>query len=161
MLVPLDHPALRRKAEPAQIGPSTNALIKKLRKTLKGTTGVGIAAPQIGESIQVFLLDVPNNPKTTPRLILNGKSTSLADIRPLAVINPEIQCEGETKTEEEGCLSLPGTNVPVPRTNRVTLKFLNEDGQLVTLETQGFLARVIQHEFDHLQGKLITDFSQT
>ena len=77
----------------------------------------------------------------------------------MKLINPVIKCKkGELVSMEEGCMSLPGITVPVVRSSEVVVETKNERGQLVEIEAEGFLARVLQHEIDHLNGKLIIDY---
>ena len=105
-------------------------------------TAVGLAAPQVGESLQLSVIDVSQGTDENELLVL---------------INPEIlEAEG-SETDDEGCLSFPGITLPVKRNTRIYLKNTDLDGKEIKREIDGFLARVIQHEIDHLNGKLIID----
>lgn len=167
-LVENTHPALRQICQPAELNSDTFRLAKKLVAILKKTTGIGLAAPQIGSNLAVFIVDVSHksqnnwtNPKEVLPTMLDGKSVALSEIRPLIVINPETETFGTLETRPEGCLSLPNIEVPVTRPTSVKLTYTGADGKKHKLETNGLLARVIQHEYDHLQGRLITDFQKT
>lgn len=160
-LVDKSHPALRQKAQEVPgLTPEVRKLIKGMRKTLGASTGVGLAAPQVGESVAVFLLDVPSNPNQLP-IRVDGKTVAQSSLRRMAVLNPKLTVSGENETDTEGCLSLPGEPyVPVTRKTHVELEFLAEDGEIHKIQADGFFARVIQHEFDHLQGILISDYQK-
>ena len=105
-------------------------------------SAIGLAAPQIGKSLQLSVID-----------------TSIGEDKDdlLVLINPEIlEAEG-SEVDDEGCLSFPGINVPVKRNTRIFLKSIDINGKEIRVEIEGFLARVIQHEIDHLKGVLIID----
>lgn len=126
------------------------ALIDDMVRVMRESQGVGLAAPQIGESLKIVVLEHIPGPKDDP-----------TDAVPLQVlINPKIISRSqETDTLEEGCLSLPGIDVPVERSKRVKVRALTPIGATVQFPANGFHARIIQHELDHLDGKLITDYS--
>jgi peptide deformylase len=111
--------------------------------TLHNTaTAVGLAAPQVGESIRLSVIDITMGQDEKELLVL---------------INPEIlEAEG-SETDDEGCLSFPGLSMGVKRNTRILLKNFSLDGKEVKREIDGFLARVVQHEIDHLDGVLIID----
>ena len=140
-------PILKKKASPvAKVDDSTRALVKDMFETMYAADGVGLAAPQIGVSQRVIVLD------TTPRQ---------PESRPLAMINPEIVAmDGET-TYTEGCLSIPGEAEDVDRAARITVRFLDPDGAEQTLECDGLLAIAVQHENDHLDGIVFVDHVST
>lgn len=118
------------------LAPEIQELLPKMIKTMHKEHGVGLAAPQIGLSIRVAVAEV------------EGKEYYL--------INPEITSLSQEKIlSEEGCLSLPGEFFPILRSETVTVKYLNEKGLPKKLRATGFLATVIQHEVDHLDGILI------
>jgi peptide deformylase len=118
-------------------------LLYKMTVTMYSTNnGVGLAAPQVGESLQASVIDLSMGTKPEERIVL---------------INPEIiESDGE-ETGEEGCLSLPGISIPVKRNTGLLLRYLDIAGKEQQREFQGFMARAIQHEIDHLQGILIID----
>lgn len=131
-------PVLRRRAEPvAKVTKRLRKLISDMVQTMYEADGVGLAAPQVGESIRVIVVDVGQGP--------------------LALINPEIvEARGEA-TDLEGCLSIPGRVGYVTRAAEVTAKGLNEEGRPVEVRGSGLLARALQHECDHLEGVLFID----
>lgn len=134
-----DSPVLRRKAEkvPA-VTKEIQRLIKDMQETVEHAEGAGLAAPQIGQSLRVCIA------------MINGKHTPL--------INPEITWKSdETETAEEGCLSLPGIWLPVTRSVAISVAYLNAKGKAEERKFEGFSARVVQHEVDHLDGILILD----
>jgi peptide deformylase len=135
---------LRTKAETVKdpVAPEIRTLISEMIATMKAADGVGLAAPQIGRSIRLFVATV------------NG--------RDFVFINPVITARSESKIVfEEGCLSLPGQFLPVERFERITVEYDDSDGTRKSMEADGFLAIVIQHEYDHLDGVLITDRYET
>ena len=120
-------------------------LISEMKIAMKTANGVGLAANQLGQDIQLFVID-ENLAKE------NGV--------PIAYINPEItEYSKEVGVLEEGCLSLPGYWLNINRSKKVKLKALDENGKKIKIKARGFLARVYQHEIDHLNGLLIKDKS--
>ncbi len=118
------------------LAPEIQSLLPKMIKTMHKEHGVGLAAPQIGISLRLAVAEV--------------------DGREYYLINPEITSLSQEKIiSEEGCLSLPGEFFPILRSEVVTVKYLNEKGLPKKLRAKGFLATVIQHEVDHLDGILI------
>jgi peptide deformylase len=118
-------------------------LINRMALTMNNTySAVGLAAPQVGESLRLSVIDLSMGEEEDQLVVL---------------INPEIlESEGKD-TLDEGCLSFPGLSMPVARKTRILLKNIDLDGNEVRQEIDGFLARVIQHEMDHLDGTLIID----
>ncbi|MBI3459041.1 peptide deformylase [Candidatus Azambacteria bacterium] len=145
-IITLNNEVLRVKAEkisePTSL--SIKAIIKNMRDTLKKTpNGVGLAAPQIGISQKIFIID--------QKL---AKQLQISDV----FINPEITRRSFRKEKlEEGCLSVPGIYGFIKRHKIVEAKALNEFGQEFTIKTSGLLAQIIQHEVDHLGGILFID----
>ena len=132
-------PVLRERArEVEEVTDLHRRLIKDMLETMRAAPGVGLAGNQVGVLERIFVWQVEDE---------HG-----------AVINPVITARSdETFTDEEGCLSLPGINYPVERALRVTVEGVDENGDPVTLDVEGFHARVCQHEIDHLDGVLFTD----
>ena len=143
------HPVLRKKAEPADPNdPALKELIKNMFETMYDSDGVGLAAPQIGKSIRVVVID--GSP-------VGDKFPECAD-RKMALINPEIEVlDGDKVTRAEGCLSLPGLSEDVKRVEHIRLKWTDENGEQHDEEIRNFLARIVQHECDHLEGKVYID----
>jgi peptide deformylase len=143
-ILTLPNPVLRQKALPiVDFGEKTQKLIAEMMKILKkDPNGVGLAAPQIGESL---------------RLILVTEKTK-KDKRIIPLLNPEITFSSkETKEDYEGCLSLPFKVGLITRSTKIKVTAQNESGQRLHLRAAGFLAREIQHEVDHLDGILFPD----
>jgi peptide deformylase len=136
-------PILKRVAAPVQVfDPALKTLAADMAETMYAAPGVGLAAPQVGISQRLVVIDCA--PKGTPPQLLQ-------------VVNPEIVGrEGET-FEEEGCLSIPSYFARVPRSAQVRVRFLDLDGKPQELTAEGLLAIAFQHEIDHLDGILFVD----
>ena len=119
--------------------PALNELIADMFETMYAAKGVGLAAPQIGVSERVSVIDTSVGEDETQKIV---------------IINPEITFRDGTQTGEEGCLSIPGFREPVTRANKVTVKARNAQGETVEFEGNELLARALQHEIDHLDGIL-------
>jgi peptide deformylase len=149
-ILTLGHPVLRKIAKPIQdIGSQdSKQLIYDLQATAQSAGGVGIAAPQVGESLQLFIMAsqpnarYPNAPAMTPTPIFNPKILSYGD---------------EIHKDWEGCLSVPNIRGLVPRPNKVTVEYFSAQGHPERKTFEGFLARLFQHEFDHLIGLTFLD----
>jgi peptide deformylase len=136
-------PVLRAKAaEVAAFDDSLRALIQDLYETMKAYNGVGLAAPQVGVSQRIFVVEVPLEEGGSERF---------------AVINPTLDQREGKESGEEGCLSMPGINEDVVRATELRLRGFDEHGKPFERRVEGFLARAIQHEADHLDGVLFTD----
>lgn len=146
----LGHPILRetaRKIVDPNI-PLIQALIDDMLVTVADADGVGIAAPQVFESLSVFLVASRPNPRYPHAPLME----------PTAMINPEILWVSDVMVKDwEGCLSIPGLRGLVPRHTRLGVRYLDRQGELREEEYADFTARVLQHEFDHLQGVLFID----
>ena len=138
----LGDPVLREKAEPVpEVTDELRALIADMFETMYAAEGVGLAAPQIGLGIRVLVID-PHDEETEP----------------FALLNANVVEQGEaTEKNEEGCLSIPGIRDIVERSSTVVVEAMDIDGRPVRLEAEGFLARILQHEVDHLNGVLFLD----
>jgi peptide deformylase len=135
----LGDPVLRERTLPlATVTDETRALIADMFETMYAAEGIGLAAPQVGRSERVFVMDVDENP--------------------LAMINPEIiEREGSAR-EEEGCLSIPEIFGDVDRATRIVARAIGADGKPFEVELTDLSARCVQHELDHLDGKLFIDY---
>ncbi|MBF0489728.1 MAG: peptide deformylase [Candidatus Omnitrophica bacterium] len=130
---------LTAKSKPVkEVGPAERMLIASMFETMRAQKGIGLAAPQVGINEQIFVVDT-------------GKNA-------FAVINPKILRSVGSEVGEEGCLSIPFLQVSVKRAKEVEVEFIDENNELVRAKISGLLARVFQHENDHLYGKLITDY---
>lgn len=142
-------PVLRKVAEDiAPDYPNLKELIRNMFETMSHADGVGLAAPQIGLPIRVVTIDLD---------VLSDDFPEYKDFRK-AYINAHIlEVSGEEVAMEEGCLSLPGIHETVKRGSRIRVKYLDEDLVEHDEIVEGYLARVMQHEFDHLDGKMFID----
>ncbi|WP_419786483.1 peptide deformylase [Pseudodesulfovibrio sp.] len=132
-----------KAADVGEISPELDKLIDDMIETMYESDGVGLAAPQVGESIRLICVD-PTGPKTRGDLHV--------------IINPEIVERGDEMEEnEEGCLSCPELAVKVKRNKRVKVTGLDREGKEVTIDTDEFLAIILQHEIDHLDGVTLAD----
>ena len=143
------HPVLRNISQPAKADyPELKTLIANMYETMYASEGVGLAAPQIGRNDRIVVIDADPVAETFPECA--G--------RKLTLINPEIEIlDGDTCSRAEGCLSLPGLSENVSRVEHIRLRWVDEDFNEHEEEISGFLARIVQHECDHLDGKLYID----
>lgn len=143
------HPVLREISQPLTPDyPGLKELVADMYAAMYASEGVGLAAPQIGRSIRLVVIDA--DPV--------GDTFAECAGRRLTLINPEIEIlDGEAISRAEGCLSLPGLSENVPRVEHIRLSWVDEDFNPHTEEISGFLARIVQHECDHLEGKLYID----
>lgn len=136
-------PVLRLKAaDVTAFDESLLALVADLFETMRAYRGVGLAAPQVGVAQRVFVVDVP---------VADAPSLRLA------FVNPVLERRSGRETSEEGCLSMPGIYEDVERAAELYVRAFDEKGQLFERRVEGYLARAIQHESDHLDGVLFTD----
>ena len=152
MILPIytyGQPVLRKEAEDiAPDYPELKELVQNMFETNERADGVGLAAPQIGLPIRVVIVDL------TP---LAEDMPEYADFKRAYINGYIVEEEGETILMDEGCLSLPGIHEKVPRAEKVRIQYVDENFVEHDEWVDGFLARVIQHEFDHLDGKVFTD----
>lgn len=144
-IVHFPHPVLRTRSRPVEL------LDENLRRTVRGmfelmyaARGIGLAANQVGLPFRFFILNLTADPEQPEH--------------EQVFINPEIVKRHSSDEAEEGCLSLPGLYAPVQRAKRIRTKSYDLEGNLVETEAEGLLARAIQHEIDHLDGKLFIDY---
>jgi peptide deformylase len=133
-------------------------LAANMIETMHSAHGVGLAAQQVGEALQLTVLDVSAAEDRASMLKLDG--TDVDDPKtamPLILINPEIELHGETEVGVEGCLSFPEITGDIERSKSVTVRAQTLEGGTIEIEASGFLARAIQHEGDHLNGILFID----
>ena len=146
----LGHPILRKKAKKVSLVqlPEVQSLVDDMLVTLANAGGLGIAAPQINESLRIIV--VASHP--TPRY------PAAPEMEPTAMINPEILVLSEQMGDGwEGCLSIPGIRAIVPRHRRVSVRYRTRDGAQKEDAFDGFVARIFQHEYDHLNGIVYLD----
>ena len=152
-------PILRTKGNRIEeIDGRIRELAANMIETMHAAHGVGLAAQQIGEALQLTVLDISAVEDRPSTLILDGKEiTDPRTAMPLVLINPEIELRGETEVGVEGCLSFPEMTADIERAHSVTVRAQNLEGEPIEIEANGFLARAIQHEHDHLDGILFID----
>ncbi|PYL28192.1 MAG: peptide deformylase [Verrucomicrobia bacterium] len=151
-------PILRAKGKHIEkIDNRIRELAQNMIETMHAANGVGLAAPQVGESLQLTVLDVSQVEDRPSTMELNGENTDPQSAMPLVLINPEIDLGSETEMGTEGCLSFPEITGEIERAKSVTVRARNLDGEAIEIEATGFLARAIQHEVDHLNGILFID----
>lgn len=149
------HPVLRRMADPIkQVTPEIRQLARDMIETMIHAKGIGLAAPQVGESVQLAVIDVSHDPDCVSYLRVNGQDAAMTEVMPLIFINPKMTGGKRKEVMQEGCLSFPDIRLPVTRPAEVTAELTLLDGRTMTLETDGLLARALQHETDHLHGIL-------
>lgn len=153
-----DHPDLRKKCAPVtDFGQPLKDLAKNLIDTLEHVGGLGLAAPQIGVLLQVFVVDLRQSGRDLD-FLYDGKRPSPYLFCPLVVINPVLEIlPGLETTYAEGCLSLPDLRVNITRPTRAKITFTGLDQKTHTLECSGYDGHCLQHETDHLNGVLFID----
>jgi peptide deformylase len=146
LLVP--DPRLRAKARP--VGPAdadaVRGLAPKMLDAMYKAPGIGLAAPQVGEMLRMFVVDLQKEEKPDPLVLVNPEIVAVSD---------------ELAVREEGCLSLPGQYAEVQRPARVKMRYFDLEGAKREIEADGLLATCLQHEYDHLDGKLFVDHLST
>jgi peptide deformylase len=151
-------PVLRAKGKRVdKIDNHVRELAANMIETMHAANGVGLAAQQIGEPLQLTVLDVAQVEDRPSTMKLNGKEIDLMSAMPLILVNPQIELGNETERGTEGCLSFPEINGEIDRAKSVTVRAQNLEGETVEIEASGLLARAIQHEVDHLNGILFID----
>jgi len=164
-IVEVGDPVLREPARlvtPEELrSAQLEALIELMRETMRDAPGVGLAAPQIGQSIQLAVIE----DRTDYQQSVDDKELAARGRAPVpfhVIINPRLQVlEQGPVVFAEGCLSVPGFMAEVPRALSVRVEALDHRGQPVTIEAQGWYARILQHEIDHLNGTLYLDRMDT
>ncbi len=150
-IITTPHPTLRRKARKVtDFGPKLQTLIDDMVETMREAPGVGLAAPQVNVSLRVIVVEFGDEKDETvpPKLY--------------TLVNPEIsRSSRDLVTGIEGCLSIPGLLGDVERSCSVTVKGLSRRGQPTKIKAKGWLARIFQHEVDHLHGVLFTDHASS
>lgn len=134
-------PVLQKKAKPVTDLAAVKDLVPAMFETMYAEPGIGLAAPQVGVSLRLMVVDVG----------MDGKP------QPMVLVNPKIEEKKGRIESTEGCLSFPGISVTIPRAERVRVTALNESGFPVSVLADGLLSRCLQHEMDHLDGVLMID----
>jgi len=138
------HPTLKAKARPvgAADDDAVRDLVARMFASMYAAPGIGLAAPQVGQSLRVIVIDLTPDPKRTPHTLINPEIVAVSE---------------EIATREEGCLSLPGQYADITRPARVKVRYLDETGARRELDADGLLSACVQHEIDHLNGILFVD----
>ena len=147
----MGHPVLLRRCDPVPDpgAPEIRRLVADMLETMEDAPGVGLAAPQVYRPLRLFVFRVP--------AARNGDDPNDSEAGNTVMINPEVELIGDDRVLGwEGCLSIPGLRAAVPRATRIRYTGVDCDGNRVTREASGFHARVVQHEYDHLDGILYT-----
>ena len=151
-------PVLRAKGKRVEkIDHRLRELATNMIETMHLAKGVGLAAQQIGEALQLTVLDVSQVEDRPSEMKLNGQEVDPKNVMPLVLINPEIELHSETEVGTEGCLSFPEITGEIERAVSIIARAETLDGERIEIEARGFLARAIQHEADHLNGILFID----
>ncbi|MFZ4712875.1 MAG: peptide deformylase [Bacteriovoracaceae bacterium] len=145
-------PILTRVAAPVTVfDQELETLCKNMLFTMYHAPGIGLAAPQVGKSIRLFVLDVTYKRDTIEHED-GSEEFQLSKFKPIILINPKISAEEGETTYQEGCLSVPGVYEDVKRYEKITVEYQNLSGEKKTMKADGLLAICIQHENDHLEG---------
>ena len=151
-------PILRAKGKPIEnIDDRIRELAANMIETMHAANGVGLAAQQIGETLQLTVLDVSLVEDRPSTLKLDGRDVDPKAAMPLVLINPKIELRGANEAGVEGCLSFPEITGDIDRAKSVIVRAQNLEARTIEIEASGFLARAIQHEGDHLNGILFID----
>ncbi len=152
-IVAYGDPVLRKKAITIEKGTALQGLVNDMLTTMDLAHGVGLAAPQIGKNIRLFVVDLAQY------LATEGSSKAGKKV----LINPVLKIDETVAPSiyEEGCLSIPNILVEVPRKEKITICYFDVKWQLHEEEWTGFPARILQHEYDHLEGKLHIDYASS
>lgn len=157
-IVQYGDPILRAKGRRIEkIDDGVRELAQNMIETMNEANGVGLAAQQVGQSLQLTVVDVSQVEDRPSTLRLNGQQTEPSRGMPLVLINPEVKAGDEIETGTEGCLSFPEITGEIERAKTITVRAQNLNGDRIELEAGGLLARAIQHEVDHLNGILFID----
>jgi peptide deformylase len=138
-------PVLRRECQPAEPGAAKiKRLAEDMIETMYAAPGIGLAAPQVGECVRMIVVDIFGH---------------LGEREPQVLLNPEIVSCAETIAFEEGCLSLPEFTIEVERPRIVEIKYQDLEGERKTITAEDLFAIALQHEMDHLEGRLLLDYA--
>jgi peptide deformylase len=162
----MGHPVLRKKAKtvpPSEIaGASIQALIDNMIGTMTEYHGVGLAAPQVHESLRIFVAQLVADDEEDGPADEKAEERQAAESQIVVIVNPEIVPIGRHTVEDwEGCLSIPDLRGRVPRHRDIKVRAFDREGHRVEIEASGYMARVMQHETDHLDGVLFLDRMKT
>jgi peptide deformylase len=152
------HSILRTKGKRVdKIDNRIRAIASDMLETMHAANGIGLAAQQVGEALQLTVLDIAQVEDRPSTLKLNGKPADPKTAMPLVLLNPKIKMNGEKELGIEGCLSFPDITAEIERAISVTARAETLEGVPIEIEATGLLARALQHEVDHLNGILFID----
>ena len=151
-------PALRVKGKPvAEVDGRIRELADNMLETMRAANGIGLAAQQVGEALQLTVVDVSAVEDRPSTMAWNGREVNPNDHMPLVILNPRIETGPEKEIASEGCLSFPEISADIERAGWAKVEAQTLDGERVEIEATGLLARALQHEIDHLNGILFID----
>ena len=157
-IVTYGDPVLRAKGKRIQ---KTDEAIRQLAadmlETLHEANGVGLAAQQVGEALQLTVIDVSEAENRPSKMWIDGKEVDPKEHMPLVLLNPELELGPQTEIGPEGCLSFPDISADIARAEHVKVQATGLDGEPIEFEAEGLLSRAAQHEVDHLNGILFID----
>lgn len=157
-IVQYGHPVLRQRCRTiTEVDDGIIELVADMLDTMVDANGVGLAAPQVGVDLRLAVIDVSHDPECVSFLKVDGEDADLMSVMPLVFINPELEFGQAKEFGMEGCLSIRGIRAEVRRPETVKARLPQLDGSVMILETDGLLARALQHEIDHLNGVLFVD----
>ncbi|MDB6137037.1 MAG: peptide deformylase [Verrucomicrobiaceae bacterium] len=154
------YPAAVLRAKCRNITTVTDAhrtLARDMLETMREEHGLGLAAPQVGEDVQLAVIDCAHNPHCVSFFKFNGEPASMVEHMPVVFLNPKIELGKAKVSQEEGCLSFPDLRGLIRRSEEVKVTYQTLEGDTATIETDGLLSRAFQHEIDHLNGILFID----
>lgn len=161
-IVTYGHPVLREKGKRVgTITPELRQLAANMLETMYHANGVGLAAQQVGQAIQLTVIDVTGVNDRPSQLFIDGVETDLAGHMPMILVNPSISNPQGSQVGPEGCLSIPDITANIRRADRITVTATDLDGRPVAFDCAGLLSRAAQHEIDHLNGILFIDRMDT
>jgi peptide deformylase len=151
-------PALRIKGNPVgEVDDRIRELAENMLETMRAANGIGLAAQQVGEAVQLTVVDVSAVEDRPSSMAWNGKEVNPKEHMPLIILNPRIETGPEKEVASEGCLSFPEISAEIERAGWARVEAQTLDGEPVEIEATGLLARALQHEIDHLNGILFID----
>ena len=152
-------PILRAKGKRIEaVDDEILALADDMLETMHAANGIGLAAQQVGQAVQLTVLDVTQVEDRPSTMTLNGEPVpDLATVMPLVLINPTLRLSEETEAGSEGCLSFPEITADIERATSLEMEAETLEGEKLRIEASGLLARALQHEVDHLNGILFVD----
>ena len=141
-------PVLRQKAKDVEQGTDLTQLIEDMFETMHNANGIGLAAPQIGKSVRLFVVDGT----------IMDDEPAMADFKKVFINPVKLEENGQPWEYEEGCLSIPNIREKISRLEKLRVRYYDQDWNLLEEDYDGLKARVIQHEYDHIEGKMFVDY---